>query len=79
MTPYMAQGAAQALEDAVVLTRSLADADGDIAAALGCFERCRQARVARVQAISHQNTWMRERMPAEWLYGYDASTASLDG
>ncbi len=76
MTPYMAQGAAMALEDAVVLARTL-DAESDPAVALATFERLRQARTAEAQAVSHANTWMREATDPTWCYGYDPWTVTL--
>ncbi|MYR35553.1 NAD-binding protein [Nocardiopsis alba] len=50
MLPFMAQGANQAIEDAVVLAACLAQADGHRpAAALHHYERLRQERTTRVQ------------------------------
>jgi salicylate hydroxylase/6-hydroxynicotinate 3-monooxygenase len=80
MTPYMAQGAATAIEDAAVLARCL-DAAGskDVEAALRRYEAHRKPRTSVVQAISSANTWMREgNSDTSWLYGYDAWTAPLD-
>lgn len=48
MPPFLAQGAAQAIEDAVVLASELSDAP-DIAAALRRYEATRAPRTARVQ------------------------------
>jgi len=76
MTPYMAQGAAMAIEDGVVLARALAEA-GDIETGLAAFQRTRQARTAEVQNVSHANTWMREATDPSWCYGYDAWEAPL--
>ena len=76
MTPYMAQGAATALENGVMLARAL-DETGDIAAALGRFETSRKARTAEAQAVSHANTWMREETDPTWCYGFDACTQPL--
>lgn len=76
MTPYMAQGAAMALEDGVMLARALAVA-ATLEDALDRFQAARRARVAEVQAISHANTWMREETDPGWCYGYDPWTASL--
>jgi salicylate hydroxylase/6-hydroxynicotinate 3-monooxygenase len=73
MTPYMAQGAACALEDAAVLSRCIAAADdGDMAAAFRRFEATRLERAARIQLTSRQNTWGKERIDPGWVYGYDA-------
>ena len=48
MTPFLAQGAAQAIEDADALARRL-DAGEDVAAALAAYSRDRVARANRVQ------------------------------
>ena len=78
MTPYMAQGAASALEDAAVLSRCLdgIDADG-VAGALTCFEATRKPRTSEIQTNSRKNTWMRTETDPGWVYGYDAWTTPL--
>ena len=78
MTPWMAQGAATSMEDAVVLTRCLEDTPGDPAAALARYQLLRRPRTAAIQKTSHANRWMRGSTPADWVYGYDAWTAPLD-
>ena len=80
MTPYMAQGAATAIEDAAVLARCLAEVDGqDIEGAFRRYEAHRKPRTSRIQAISSANTWMKGGDDdTSWLYGYDAWTAPLD-
>jgi salicylate hydroxylase/6-hydroxynicotinate 3-monooxygenase len=77
MTPYMAQGAATAIEDAAVLARCLQEFP-HVEAALRKYEAHRKPRTSRIQAISSANTWMKtpEANP-DWLYGYDAWTAPL--
>ena len=55
MLPFMAQGAAQALEDAVVLARCLADPGRSVPEALMRYEARRWPRVAWVQARSRAN------------------------
>jgi 6-hydroxynicotinate 3-monooxygenase len=78
MTPYMAQGAATAIEDAAVLARCLREVTLDgVEAALQRFEDNRKPRTARIQLTSRQNTWMRQPTDADWLYGYDAWNAPL--
>jgi salicylate hydroxylase/6-hydroxynicotinate 3-monooxygenase len=74
MTPYMAQGAATAIEDAAVLARCLEAVDGeDMAGAFKRYEAHRKPRTSRIQAISSANTWMRTAEgDTAWLYGYDA-------
>lgn len=78
MTPYMAQGAAMAIEDAAILSRCFAGIDRDgIPDAFRRFEATRKERTARVQATSRTNTWLRDRTDPDWLYGYDAWEAPL--
>lgn len=55
MLPYMAQGAAMAIEDAEILARHLPKDTGNIPAALRAFERHRKTRVRHVQDISFGN------------------------
>jgi 2-polyprenyl-6-methoxyphenol hydroxylase-like FAD-dependent oxidoreductase len=52
MFPFFAQGAAQAMEDAVVLAGCLADQPEDPAAALRRYEDIRRPRATRVQQMS---------------------------
>lgn len=73
MTPYMAQGAAMAIEDAAVLSRCLKEVDRDgVAEALRRFEATRKARTSRVQLSSRTNTWLKNPTNPDWVYGYDA-------
>lgn len=74
MTPYMAQGAATAIEDAAVLARCLEEVEGeDIEGAFQRYEAHRKPRTSRIQAISRANTWMQGGADdTSWLYGYDA-------
>ena len=80
MTPYMAQGAATAIEDAAVLARCLTEVDGeDIEGAFQRYETHRKPRTSLIQAISSANTWMKDgNSDTAWLYGYDAWHAPLD-
>jgi 2-polyprenyl-6-methoxyphenol hydroxylase-like FAD-dependent oxidoreductase len=48
MTQYLAQGACQALEDAVTLGAAMEATDGDFEAAFALYEKARIARTARV-------------------------------
>jgi salicylate hydroxylase/6-hydroxynicotinate 3-monooxygenase len=78
MTPYMAQGGATAIEDAVVLARCLSGAE-DFEAAFQRFEAHRKPRTSRIQAISSANTWLRTHEPkTDWLYAYDAWEVDLE-
>jgi 6-hydroxynicotinate 3-monooxygenase len=78
MTPYMAQGAAMAIEDAAVLARCLAGVDRDgITAAFARYEATRKERTARVQLTSRENRWGKGATNPDWVYGYNAWTAPL--
>lgn len=57
MLPFMAQGAAQAIEDAAVLAGSLASID-DVPTALRRYEDLRRERTARVQLAARDNEQM---------------------
>ncbi len=78
MTPYMAQGAAQAIEDAAILARCF-QSESEIERAFARYEAHRKPRTSRIQAISSANTWMQGgEQDTSWLYGYDAWNAPLD-
>jgi salicylate hydroxylase len=55
MLPYLAQGAAMAIEDAAVLARRLADTPDDPAGAMRRYERERRWRTARAQRAARRN------------------------
>jgi salicylate hydroxylase/6-hydroxynicotinate 3-monooxygenase len=78
MTPYMAQGAAMAIEDGAVLARCLEGVDrAGIASALRRYEKNRQERTAKVQLTSRQNIWGKGVTDTDWVYGYNAWEAPL--
>jgi salicylate hydroxylase/6-hydroxynicotinate 3-monooxygenase len=78
MTPYMAQGAAMAIEDAAVLSRCLEGAGrDDLANAFRRFEASRKERTARVQQTSRANTWLSKKTDTDWVYAYDAWNVAL--
>lgn len=79
MMPFMAQGACQAFEDAVVLARALEGvaAHDDVATAFGRYEGARRERTARIQQGSRGNKWLKEGGNADWVYAYDAWNAPL--
>jgi len=78
MLPYMAQGASQSMEDAVILARCLDGVDLDgFADAFRRFEQNRKPRTSRIQLGARQNTWMRTAPDMTWLYAYDAWTEPL--
>ncbi|NBF13203.1 FAD-dependent monooxygenase [Pseudomonas sp. Fl4BN1] len=74
MLPFMAQGAAQAIEDAVVLARYLQDLDGpaSVASALQAYQQARLERTSQIQIGSRGNQWLKDGGNADWVYGYDA-------
>ncbi len=55
MLPFMAQNAAQAIEDAATLAACLAGEGTDVGDALRRYERLRIPRTARLQALSAEN------------------------
>jgi 6-hydroxynicotinate 3-monooxygenase len=91
MTPYMAQGAASAIEDAAILARCLEGAGADdLPRAFRRYEATRRPRASRIQSLSHLNKrdWMRvdteapdqgpkQKAEPDWVYGYDAWRAPL--
>jgi 6-hydroxynicotinate 3-monooxygenase len=78
MTPYMAQGAAMAFEDAAVLSRCLDGVDRPgVADAFRRFESTRKPRTSQVQLSSRSNTWLRDQTDPDWVYGYDPWTDPL--
>ena len=70
MVPYMAQGAAAAIEDSAMLLRCLQD-DSDFETAFSRYEDSRKPRASAIQLTSHQNKWMSTRTDPDWVYGYD--------
>jgi salicylate hydroxylase len=55
MLPFMAQGAAQAIEDGAALAVCLLEGQENVVEALRRYERCRLPRTARVQALAANN------------------------
>jgi salicylate hydroxylase/6-hydroxynicotinate 3-monooxygenase len=83
MTPYMQQGAATAIEDAVVLARCLQEAAGaDFKVAFGAYEASRRERASKIQLESAKNRWNRDgagssAITHEFVYTYDAWSVPL--
>jgi 6-hydroxynicotinate 3-monooxygenase len=76
--PYMAAGGAMAVEDAAILSRCVAMiGDDDPAEAFRCYEATRIPRVAEVQRISIENSWMYGPTATDWFFCYDACLAPL--
>lgn len=74
--PYMAAGGVSAIEDAAILARCIARF-GSPAEAFRCYEATRIPRVAEVQRISIENSWMHHDAAVDWFFGYDACAAPL--
>src|SRR5258708_3435470 len=73
MMPYMAQGAASAIEDAVILARCLAQVSWDeMPTALAVYAANRQERTARMLLSNRENTWLRFKTDTDWVYNFDA-------
>ncbi|HZP98120.1 MAG TPA: FAD-dependent monooxygenase [Reyranella sp.] len=78
MTPYMAQGAAMAIEDAAILSRCLEGMEREaVPHALRRYEATRRERTAKMQLTSRQNAWGKGVTDTDWVYGYNAWTAPL--
>jgi salicylate hydroxylase len=90
--PFMAQGAAMAIEDGAVLAGVLSR-DGEVSNQLQRYESLRRARTAKIQSGSRRNArlfhmsgvpaWFRDRAVAKasgnvmrWLFEYDALAAA---
>jgi 6-hydroxynicotinate 3-monooxygenase len=76
MTPYMASGAAMAIEDGAVLARCLVQSDNH-SAAFELYEASRLPRVTKVQTISAENSFLRYPTNPTWVFGYDAAAVPL--
>jgi salicylate hydroxylase/6-hydroxynicotinate 3-monooxygenase len=73
MTPYLAQGAAMAIEDGVVLARALAEGgDREPESAFRVFQANRWERTSAVQSSSGANRFGLSDSDPGWLYSYDA-------
>lgn len=79
MTPYMAQGAGMAIEDAAILSRCLEGVgQAGITAALAKYEAIRKPRASWIQAASGTNDIDQFRREQDKVFSYDAWTAPLD-
>lgn len=83
MLPFLAQGAAMAVEDAWVLAQAISDPGRSVSEALTSYEAQRLPRTSRVQAGSRSNakTFHKRTLPAQlmtygpmWLAGQVASS-----
>ncbi|HIA81434.1 MAG TPA: salicylate hydroxylase, partial [Rhodospirillales bacterium] len=66
MMPFMAQGAAMGLEDAVVLSRCV-DTSEEWSTAIRRYEGTRIERTSKIQLGSNQNEWLRETGNPDWV------------
>jgi salicylate hydroxylase len=89
MLPYMGQGAAMSIEDAVILARALDEID-DMDEALAAYARTRQPRTGLIQLASRERADQWEKGdpdkpavntavwdPDQVIYPYDATTEAL--
>ena len=91
--PYLAQGAAMAVEDAAVLSRAF-EKSATVPAALGLYQHNRMGRTARIvresranRALFHLDTIAdlkaafakrnMDRERSDWLYSYNPLTVEL--
>jgi salicylate hydroxylase len=77
MLPFIAQGAAQSIEDAAVLARCLAE-DPDAPAALRRYESLRIGRTTRLQDVSHARAHVNHLADGPEQQARDASLADAD-
>jgi salicylate hydroxylase len=78
MFPFFGQGAAQALEDAAVLARCLAQGLDDPAAALNRYEELRIPRTTRIQQVSHGRSHINHLPDGAEQRARDAAFAQQD-
>lgn len=72
MKPHMGQGAAMAIEDAGMLVRCLIELGPEnYEQAFKLYEANRTARTTHVQAVSHENTWLKSDEDPTWCFGYN--------
>ena len=78
MFPFFAQGAAQAIEDASVLARCLAEGIDEPAAALRRYEQTRIPRTTRLQTVSHGRAHINHLVDGPEQRERDAQYATQD-
>ncbi|QKW24411.1 FAD-dependent monooxygenase [Kitasatospora sp. NA04385] len=76
MRPHMAQGAAMAIEDGVLLLRCL-EAEDDVEDAFWRYAESRKQRTTRIQAVSAANSWLKDTEDPAWVFSYDAMNVDL--
>ena len=75
--PFMAAGGSMAIEDAAILSRCITDF-AEPATAFARYTMIRIPRVADVQQISTDNSWMHGPTETDWFFGYDPFAVALD-
>jgi 6-hydroxynicotinate 3-monooxygenase len=75
--PFMAAGGSMAIEDAAILCRCIAGF-ADPSTAFAHYAAVRIPRVAEVQRISIENSWMHGPTEVDWFFGYDPCLAALE-
>jgi 6-hydroxynicotinate 3-monooxygenase len=75
--PFMAAGGSMAIEDAAVLSRTITEF-ADPLTAFASYAAIRIPRVADVQRISIDNTWMHGPTESDRFFGYDPYLTALD-
>jgi len=78
MFPFFAQGAAQAIEDAAVLARCIADDPDEPARALRRYESLRIPRTSRLQEVSHARSLINHLPDGPEQEARDSSFADAD-
>jgi salicylate hydroxylase len=78
MLPFLAQGAAMAIEDAAILARELGCSPHDRIAALRRYEAARRPRTARVQRAARRNDF-NYHLPQPAAFVRDAALRTLGG
>lgn len=80
MRPHMGQGAAMAIEDAVMLSRCIEELGcEDHRAIFSLYEDLRFDRTTAVHQGSQQNMWMKDsKEDPSWLYRHDVLTLPLE-
>jgi 6-hydroxynicotinate 3-monooxygenase len=75
--PFMAAGGSMAIEDAAILSRCIAEFS-DPTTAFTRYAAVRIPRVADVQRISIENSWMHGPTETDWFFAYDPCLAPLE-
>ncbi len=78
MRPHMVQGAAMAVEDALILVRCLeTTTDDDWEGAFIRYYKTRIRRTTMMQEMSAKNDWLKYPTDPTWIFSYDALNEPL--